>query len=465
MPNPFASRLAQVLVLLAAPAVLAVPTAVADPAPHDRPAAAATQDRPVAPGREDRARGLVWAGLGATSPGDPCTNLLRADVPGAAAVCSHGPDPAPEGVDVTQRRTAAELAAATATTSTTTAASGGTVCDGDGVTGNRVQVLYVRAADVADRWADLAPLVPAWLASTESVYVDSAAETGGVRHLRWVHDAACAPVVQQVQVSSTGDDTFSNTVSELKALGWSRTDRKYLLLVDANVYCGIGSVRGDDTAGSANANNTGGSYARVDNGCWGQTNSVEAHELMHNLGGVQLSAPHTSGGWHCTDDNDRMCYADSTSVTMTYVCDSSHERLFDCGHDDYFSTAPPTGSYLATHWNAADSAFLVGQSSSTPTASPAATTTTTFTGKMSRKTRVRTHALTAGAGPLTGSLSFSGASSMRAELLDSAGRVLTAAEGASPVQLSTSVAGGSYTVRLTSPGFPTYSMPVTYTTG
>ncbi|HET7518562.1 MAG TPA: hypothetical protein VFN05_12865 [Actinomycetes bacterium] len=55
-----------------------------------------------------------------------------------------------------------------------------------------------------------------------------------------------------------------------------------------------------------------------------------------------------------------MCYDDDGAgpTVMTTICPPEHEALLDCGDDDYFSTSPPAGNYLATHWNTADSAFL-----------------------------------------------------------------------------------------------------------
>ena len=99
--------------------------------------------------------------------------------------------------------------------------------------------------------------------------------------------------------------------------------------------------------------------ARVDRGCWGGVNpSTEAHELVHLLGGAQPSAPNANDNFHCTDDAEVLCYDDDgvldglvwahgRQVRLRSVCGPAHERLLDCGHNDYFHTHPPAGSYLA----------------------------------------------------------------------------------------------------------------------
>jgi len=142
--------------------------------------------------------------------------------------------------------------------------------------------------------------------------------------------------------------------------GYTATNRKYLMFADAAVLCGIGHLILDDRS-TGNANDGGNAmYARVDTGCWqaGAGGSIAAHELMHNLGGVQGSAGHSTPYGHCDDDRDLMCYADGPGVTMHQVCPAANEPLFDCKQDDYFATNPAPGSYLATKWNTARSSFL-----------------------------------------------------------------------------------------------------------
>src|SRR3712207_2574130 len=105
----------------------------------------------------------------------------------------------------------------------------------------------------------------------------------------------------------------------------------------------------------------------------GYQNSVEAHELVHTLGAVMSTAPHGTSPGHCYDESDTMCYADGGGKAMQQVCPPEREYLLDCNSDDYFSTDPTPGSWLDTHWNAADSRFLVGGGGTgTPTALDAA---------------------------------------------------------------------------------------------
>ena len=143
----------------------------------------------------------------------------------------------------------------------------------------------------------------------------------------------------------------------LAAQGYNSATRKYLLFADATSYCGIGNIRGDDDAlASANANDGGPGYARVDAGCWG--GSVAAHELMHNLGGVQMSAPNASGGWHCTDEYDRMCYSDEPlNPPMSFVCTPNVPDTSRCSTATATTTStpiPPPAPTSTTHWNAAE---------------------------------------------------------------------------------------------------------------
>ncbi|MEV6495411.1 hypothetical protein AB0M20_43355, partial [Actinoplanes sp. NPDC051633] len=249
----------------------------------------------------------------------------------------------------------------------------GVVCDGDGVTGKRVQVMYVYEAGTASRFAKYQASFRTWSAGVDAIYDASAQETGGTRHLRYVTTADCQVDVREVEVPAGGLKDFSATMSALRTLGWNRTDRKYMIFAESNVYCGIGTFTGDDKPGAANRNNSGASYGRSDSGCWSP--SVAAHELGHNLGAVSNSAPNSSKAGHCVDDFDVMCYKDTAQTVMKSVCtDRAKENRLDCNHDDYYSTDVRAGSYLASHWNVADNQFLIAGTPGGGNPSPSPTT-------------------------------------------------------------------------------------------
>ena len=301
-------------------------------------------------GRSDRPSGRVGSWVDRCD-GPAAEKLHRSDL------CTHGPDPAPPGFDVNKR--VAPLSARAAARSAATIA-----CDGDGESGARVQVLYVYGANRASRFDDYYSSLQGWAGEMDQIFEDSAAETGESRGLRLVHDAGCNPTILEVQIPATSVNGFGAMITALENQGFNRSDRIYLSFVDTTTagICGIGTLWNDDRAdGDVNWNNFGPSYSRVDAGCW--DGWVAAHEVMHNLGGVQLSAPNTSGGFHCIDEYDIMCYSDSPRFPQMRVdCPNGglNATRFDCGDNDYYNADPAAGSYLANHWNPANNRFLLG---------------------------------------------------------------------------------------------------------
>jgi hypothetical protein len=214
-------------------------------------------------------------------------------------------------------------------------------------------------------------------------------QTGGRRALRFDMGTSCGPQYVDIQVvhlpqprsayreNATDADTtpFETLATDVaSALGALPGPRNVFILADgltddADVW-GIAQVTGDDSPDSSNVANDGGYTATM----WTNANTtpnprgwqptVMLHEITHNLGGVEQSAPHHTAGWHCWDGADVMCYDDRTAGSENYtttVCPSSSGDIpdtYDCGHDDYFNPDPAAGSYLATHWNVYDSAFF-----------------------------------------------------------------------------------------------------------
>lgn len=341
--------------------------------------------------RDDPDRGLVYSGLRRAGADSPCRGgyevlSRRRDVTDPRRRgCTHGPDPVPAGVDLRpgQDPTFTPGDISPAGTRIADGSAPGTVgCYGNGTDGYRVQLMYAREASSPDRYADYEARFREWAANVDDIFNASAAKTGGIRHVRYVTDSQCQPVIQRVTLSAGAVNDFADLLDEMDARGFDRVDRKYLIWVDTTKtrYCGIATTWDDFTASTTpgvNANNGNPDYgpfaARVDTRCWGQHNATEAHELLHTLGGVlgwsspAQAPPHATNAGHCTDEYDRLCYPDGdpgvfkpdgTPTSMRYPCPATHEVLLDCGNDDYYSTNPPAGNWLATHWNTANNAWL-----------------------------------------------------------------------------------------------------------
>jgi hypothetical protein len=313
--------------------------------------------------RDDPARGLIYQGLRRGHPQGPCRGKFelpdRAADGSARTACTHGPDPAPPGVDV--RVSVEPVSPAEAAL----AAEPGIPCIGTGSDAFRVHVIYARPTNAPDRYSQYASSFVSWVAGVDSIVNASAGESGRSQHVRFLTTSSCNLVIDRITISSSAANDMGTMIQELRNQGYNRTDRKYLVFADASRYCGIGQYYDDDrpttTPGFNHSNghsSVPGTVGRVDSGCWGS--NTPAHEMMHGLGAVMDSAPHATGEAHCTDEYDRMCYDDEGPRGISIVCpDSSHESRFDCNHDDYYSAGPPPpGSYLANHWNTANSAFL-----------------------------------------------------------------------------------------------------------
>ena len=269
---------------------------------------------------------------------------------GDTGMCTHGPDPAPTG------------AAADGMAQPAIGPSSATYdCTGDGQSGDRVQVLYVRASNITSHYSAYLSSFRQWAANTDAVYNNSAMATGGSRHVRFVHDSNCVISVIQVVIPSGSDTNINNMINAVVNAGYDSYSRKYMIFADVDLpgLCGQATVYTDDSAGSGNLSNQYYGYAAIYNSCWDDSVST-SHELGHTLGAVQVSAPHSTEYNHCRDFYDVMCYSDGSGGTFSVVCAnySVDQYLLDCNHDDYFNTNPAPGSYLATHWNVANSSFL-----------------------------------------------------------------------------------------------------------
>jgi hypothetical protein len=245
----------------------------------------------------------------------------------------------------------------------------------------QIKVVYAYASGQQDRSAQWSHALQADVSNIEQYL---AIQSGASRALRFDMGTECGPQYVDIQVVALPgsreyyrDDPFhfyrlADDVAD--ALGPLYGPRDVFVLADKltdDPVWGIAQVLDDDSAGPGNASNTGGLTAimwtnpstQPDPSDWWQP-TVMLHELTHNLGGVQQSAPHRTTGWHCIDGEDVMCYPDGSPEAINYddtVCafdGGAIPQTYDCGRDDYYDPAPAPGSYLDTHWNVYRSAFM-----------------------------------------------------------------------------------------------------------
>ena len=253
-------------------------------------------------------------------------------------------------------------------------------CDGNGTSGKRVQLLYVRGSSQPNNLATYQAKMLEIPAQIDQEFKEAARRTGGpnaYRAVRWVTNASCIPTITSVVVPQALIDLDNDREGQMRiwfeANGYNSQDRKYVVWYERDA-CGLGVGDGqDDSPGATNINNRGSQFAFLGlGGCfwWGAT----GHELLHILGAVQYSAPHSTG-WHCWDDQDIMCYNDGgvpnppgsvQIICATAAGDTFAENQIDCNGDDYFNVNPAPGSYLATHWNVANNIFLIKTAPATP---------------------------------------------------------------------------------------------------
>jgi hypothetical protein len=254
--------------------------------------------------------------------------------------------------------------------------------------GPQIKLVYAHTSDTRDSYATRKDQLAAAAARISEILADA---SGGTADLRWDTGTACGP--DTVDITSVAlprprtyydgggyDQLFTRVGDDTRAaLGWPRSPASPLEFGDAPMrnlaifvdgvrvpaIAGLGAVGDDDRAEFRNVHNLGGLQAMVFPSALPEDTDVFTesllHEISHTLGAVQASAPNGTGWGHCTDEQDVMCYADGgPRNTLSTRCGASAVFFsrWDCNQDDYYNPSPAPGSYLATHWNVANSLFL-----------------------------------------------------------------------------------------------------------
>ncbi len=257
-------------------------------------------------------------------------------------------------------------------------------CPGDGKGGRRVVVAYGYPADTTNRGRTMRPEIRQAINMADA-NLDAASPGLAGQHYRFFCQNDRKVTILTLALLPIGGDnafTFNDMIASLSdrvanGLGDEDLDdprRVYSVFVD-NVACcygpgGQATLSYDDRADPAvNWNNQTFSpkYSMMKLGYSVTSEAgIWQHEVGHNLGAVQNTAPHSSGAGHCYEGYDVMCYNDGGSwftggggiVNNCTAGMPDGQEIFDCNGDDYYAAAPADGSYLATFWNLSSSRWL-----------------------------------------------------------------------------------------------------------
>lgn len=153
------------------------------------------------------------------------------------------------------------------------------------------------------------------------------------------------------QVPNIETDSDCNIVVHEKTeiIDYGGRDRKIIHVGEANV-CGMARIFPDTRVGNNNQNNASSSLI-INYTCL--MAYVFTHEIVHSIGGVQLTSPSSDNTFHDLTKGDVMV---SLKAEISSPCLSF---TLDCFHDSYYdNSAHPQSEYLNKSWNTANSIFL-----------------------------------------------------------------------------------------------------------
>jgi hypothetical protein len=241
-----------------------------------------------------------------------------------------------------------------------------------------IKVVYAYASDVGDRFGLFGTAIQLYTKAAAAKVALSSNKT-----LRLDRGSSCGNAFLDIQTVALGHPVASyatrSVLDDIQSRLPDHPGVNYLVFVDFALpvlSAAAGSWTQDDSPWATNAANVPAHsrYAYLEGGgadffgseqLASQYADQVLHEVLHTLGAVQPSAPHFSGGAHCYEIYDVMCYTprDGTVDGFLRNCGIIGEapnpgKPLDCGNDDYFNPSPAPGSYLAGHWNLYDSGFL-----------------------------------------------------------------------------------------------------------